>query len=128
MDSAIGSEGVFIMFGIFCFLGALFNYYFVAETKGLTEIQRKSLYIPGAKYGRKLRPEEKGTRYMRLSIRERSVSVASFVDRKNSRQMTLKKSSNRLMHQSSYVEVDNYVRNKSIPRIRITPQASAVIL
>ena len=81
MESAIGSQGVFFMFGIFCAMGALFNYCFVAETKGLSELERKSLYIPGAKYGRKLRPEERGISYSRVSIRERTVSVASIADR-----------------------------------------------
>ena len=55
MESAIGSQGVFFMFGIFCIAGAIFNYFYVAETKGLSEKEKKSLYIPGAKYGRPLK-------------------------------------------------------------------------
>ena len=86
------------MFGIFCVLGALFNYFFVAETKGLSEKEKKSLYIPGAKYGRKLRHEEAGTKYMRLSIKERSLSISTISD-KRKRKSTLIHSSSR-MHTS----------------------------
>ena len=76
MKSPIGSQGVFFMYGIFCVLGAIFNYFFVAETKGLTEKEKKSLYIPGAKYGRKLRASENGNMYSRVSIRERLHSIS----------------------------------------------------
>ena len=70
------------MFGIFCVLGALFNYFFVAETKGLSEKEKKSLYIPGAKYGRKLRNDEAGQKYMRLSIKERTATISSISDKR----------------------------------------------
>ena len=43
------------MFGVFSLIGAIFIYFFVAETKGLSEMAKKSLYVPGAKYGRMLR-------------------------------------------------------------------------
>ena len=60
MKSPIGSQGVFFIFGAFCVLGTFFNYFFVAETKGLSEKEKKSLYLPGAKFGRELKITEKG--------------------------------------------------------------------
>ena len=68
IESSIGSQGVFFIFGGLSAIGAIFEYFYVAETKGLSEKEKKSLYIPGAKYGRKLRPEEVGTKYNRMSI------------------------------------------------------------
>ena len=68
MDSSFGSSGVFFMFGIFSLIGAIFVYFFVAETKDLTEKEKKSLYLPGKKYGRKLKPEELGLIFSRLSL------------------------------------------------------------
>ena len=68
MESPIGSQGVFFIFGGFSLIGAIFIYFFVAETKGLSEKEKKSLYIPGAQFGRKLKPEEKGATFLRLSI------------------------------------------------------------
>ena len=46
------------MFGFFSACAVVFEYFFVAETKGLSEREKKSLYYPGAPYGRKLRPNE----------------------------------------------------------------------
>ena len=46
------------MFGFFSACAVVFEYFFVAETKGLSEREKKSLYYPGAPYGRKLRPDE----------------------------------------------------------------------
>ena len=58
MDSALQPQGVFYMFGVFSLFAFVFVYFFLDETKGLSEKQKKALYIPGAKYGRKLRSEE----------------------------------------------------------------------
>ena len=51
-------SGFFIMYGIFSTFSFLFTYNFIAETKGHTDIEKKELYIPGAKWGRKLLPGE----------------------------------------------------------------------
>ena len=58
MDSALQPEGVFFMLSGFSIIALFFVYFCMDETKGLSEKQKKSLYIPGAKYGRKLKPME----------------------------------------------------------------------
>ena len=58
MQSALKPRGVFFMFGFFSACAVVFEYFFVAETKGLSEREKKGLYYPGAPYGRKLRPNE----------------------------------------------------------------------
>ena len=50
--------GFFALYGTFTICSILFTYFYVGETKGLSDKQRKELFIPGAKYGRKLRPNE----------------------------------------------------------------------
>ena len=40
-------EGVFILFGIFSMLAVSFEWVFVAETYHLSEIDKKSVYVPG---------------------------------------------------------------------------------
>ena len=39
-------------------IAVIFEYFYLAETKGCSEREKKNLYVPGAKYGRKLRPGE----------------------------------------------------------------------
>ena len=117
MESPFGSQGVFFMFGIFSAIGAIFEYFFVAETKGLSEKDKKSLYIPGAKYGRKLKHEEIGAKYRRLSYLERSISVASIAD-KNERKNTKKHSSSRMTKVSGRDGTTN--SDSSAPKIEIT--------
>ena len=51
-------SGFFIMYGVFSSIAFLFTYHFIAETKGLTDKEKKELYIPGAKWGRALRAGE----------------------------------------------------------------------
>ena len=58
MQSALKPQGVFFMFGFFSACAVVFEYFFVAETKGLSEREKKGLYYPGAPYGRKLRRNE----------------------------------------------------------------------
>ena len=58
MESQLKPEGVFILFGIFSMLAVGLEWFFVAETHGLTEVEKKSLYMPGEPYGRKLRQGE----------------------------------------------------------------------
>ena len=59
MESPLKPSGVFFLFSFFSFLALIFEYYFVAETSGLSEREKKELYIPGAEYGRKLKPYER---------------------------------------------------------------------
>ena len=54
MQSALKPHGVFFMFGFFSACAVIFEYFYVAETKGLSEREKKGLYCPGAPYGRKL--------------------------------------------------------------------------
>ena len=58
MDSALQPQGVFFLFAGFSFIAVFYVYFYMAESKGLPEKQKKSLYIPGAKFGRKLKPGE----------------------------------------------------------------------
>ena len=51
-------SGFFIMYGIFSSISFVFTYNFIAETKGLTDKEKKELFIPGAKWGRQLKPNE----------------------------------------------------------------------
>ena len=51
-------SGFFLMYGVFSTLSFLFTYNFIAETKGLSDKEKKELYIPGAEWGRKLKPGE----------------------------------------------------------------------
>ena len=39
-------------------LATAFMFFFVGETKGLSETEKKEIYLPGAKYGRSLKPGE----------------------------------------------------------------------
>ena len=58
MDSALQPQGVFFLFAGFSFVAIFFVYFRMDETLGLSEKAKKLLYVPGAKYGRKLRPGE----------------------------------------------------------------------
>jgi len=46
------------MFGVFSCIGLLFIYFYVPETSGLSEAEKREIFMPGAKYGRKLREGE----------------------------------------------------------------------
>lgn len=59
MESSLRPEGVFILFGIFSMLAVGLEWFFVAETKGLSEREKKNIYIPGQLYGRKLFENER---------------------------------------------------------------------
>ena len=54
MDSVIQPQGVFFLFAFFSFCAWFFMYYYVPETKGLPEADKKKLFYPGSKWGRKL--------------------------------------------------------------------------
>ena len=46
------------MFSIFSLAAVFFVYFFVAESKGLSDRDKKALYVPGKPFGRKLRSGE----------------------------------------------------------------------
>ena len=48
MESPLKPSGVFFLFSFFSFAALIFEYYFVAETMGLSEREKKELYMPGA--------------------------------------------------------------------------------
>lgn len=58
LESPMQPVGVFFMFGIFSMIGLIYIYMYVPETKGLSEIEKREIFWPGAKYGRKLRDDE----------------------------------------------------------------------
>lgn len=46
INSKMGEIGTFILFGCFCLLGLLYILIFVRETKGLSDLEKKTLYAP----------------------------------------------------------------------------------
>ena len=52
-------SGVFLMFGVFSVAGLFFILARVPETKGVSEQEKREIFMPGSKYGRKLREDEK---------------------------------------------------------------------
>jgi hypothetical protein len=49
MNSAIGAQGVFFIFGVCTFFATFFVMFFMKETKGLTDKEKKTLYAPKIK-------------------------------------------------------------------------------
>jgi len=58
MHSKLQPYGVFWMFGIFNFCAIFYMYFFVPETRGLPDAEKKRQFYPGEKWGRKLRDGE----------------------------------------------------------------------
>ena len=54
----INAAAVFLTFGIFSVAGLFFIYFYVPETSGLSEIEKREIFMPGSKFGRKLREDE----------------------------------------------------------------------
>ncbi len=52
------TDGVFFMFAGLSLASFIFIYFFVPETKGLSQKEKQELFWPGAEFGRKLRPGE----------------------------------------------------------------------
>ena len=46
------------MFAFYNFIAIFYMYFYVPETKGLLEADKKKLFYPGAKWGRKLKQGE----------------------------------------------------------------------
>lgn len=46
MNGPLQVYGTFYLFGVVCLLGTFFFIFFVKETKGLTDIEKKTLYTP----------------------------------------------------------------------------------
>ena len=44
------------MFGILSAIAAVFLYFYLGETMGLSKAEKKALYVPGGEWGRKLEP------------------------------------------------------------------------
>ncbi len=84
MESPLKPEGCFVLFGIFSLLAVGFEWYFVAETKGLSEREKKNLYTPGQLYGRKLK---EGEEYPQLESPETSIFAESLYNSRASSSM-----------------------------------------
>ena len=50
--------GVFFMFGAFSVFGFVYIYFYVPETNGLSESEKKEIFMPGSKFGRKIEDDE----------------------------------------------------------------------
>ena len=49
MNTGVGADGVFFIFGILSAIGAFFVWRFLRETQGLTDKEKRSLYAPSSK-------------------------------------------------------------------------------
>jgi len=49
---------VFWLYGTITFISIPFVFFYVGETKGLSEKEKKEIFMPGANWGRELRPGE----------------------------------------------------------------------
>ena len=58
MNSPLQSQGVFFMFSVFSIAAVFFVYFYIAESRGLSDRDKKALYVPGAPFGRKLNQGE----------------------------------------------------------------------
>ena len=58
MNSALQPQGVFFLFSGLSLCAFFFIYFFLPETRNLTEAEMKKQFYPGAKWGRKLREGE----------------------------------------------------------------------
>ena len=58
LTSPMQPVGVFFMYGVFSMLGLIYIYLRVPETMGLSEQEKREIFWPGSKYGRKLKPGE----------------------------------------------------------------------
>jgi len=58
MNSKLQEQGVFFLFAIISAFATLFLYCYLGETMGLSRSEKKSIYVPGAQWGRKLGPTE----------------------------------------------------------------------
>ena len=58
LSSPMGNTGVFLMYGVFSMLGLVYIYLRVPETMGLSEQEKREIFWPGSKYGRKLKAGE----------------------------------------------------------------------
>ena len=54
----LSPEGFFLFYAVMSFIGFLFVYFWIGETMHLSEKEKKLLYQPGGRYGRKLRMGE----------------------------------------------------------------------
>ena len=58
MNSALRPQGVFYFYAAFMLIAFFYMYFYVPETRGLSEVERKKQFYPGAKWGRKLKEGE----------------------------------------------------------------------
>ena len=58
MNSPMQPLGVFLMYGVFSVIGFLYIYFYVPETSGLSEQEKREVFMPGAKLGRELKVDE----------------------------------------------------------------------
>lgn len=69
-------QGVFILFAVLSAMATVFLYFYLGETRGLTRAQKKAIYVPGALWGRKLKPNEQSqSPYMPSNRKESKYST-----------------------------------------------------
>ena len=57
-ETFIGTVGIFYTFSVISLIGLLFVCKSIAELSDLTDAEKKEVFMPGAKWGRKLKPGE----------------------------------------------------------------------
>ena len=58
LQSPMQPVGVFLMYGFFSVIGFIYIYLYVPETRGLSEQEKREIFMPGANHGRDLKEEE----------------------------------------------------------------------
>lgn len=56
--AVLSPQGFFLFYAVTSFLGFIFVYFCIGETKHLSEKEKKLIYQPGGEYGRKLKGSE----------------------------------------------------------------------
>ena len=57
--TSLGTANFFFVFGGITGISVIYFFFFIGETKYLTDKEKKELYVPGGSRGRKLKPGEK---------------------------------------------------------------------
>jgi len=77
----------FVMYGCISIFAVVFVWIFMGETKGLSEKEKKEIFMPGAIYGRKLRPGEEPIAELGNEHKSRTTLRSEMLSIRNSHQL-----------------------------------------